>query len=88
MGMFFFPQNEHMRAQAMQLFEVVTRKEGLEFLAWRKVPVDPDAVGQKARDCMPSIWQCFIKKLSLIHISATATSSPAASASARAMPTR
>ena len=61
-GMFFFPQNEHMRAQAMKLFEVVTRKEGLEFLAWRRVPVDPDAVGQKARDCMPSIWQCFIKK--------------------------
>ena len=61
-GMFFFPQNEHLRAQAMKLFELVTRKEGLEFLAWRKVPVDPDAVGQKARDCMPAIWQCFIKK--------------------------
>ena len=61
-GMFFFPQSEHMRAQAMKLFEVVTRKEGLEFLAWRKVPVNPDAVGQKARDCMPAIWQCFIKK--------------------------
>lgn len=61
-GMFFFPQNEHLRAQAMKLFEVVTRKEGLEFLAWREVPVDPDAVGQKARDCMPAIWQCFIKK--------------------------
>ena len=27
-GMFFFPQNEHLRAQAMKLFEVVTRKEG------------------------------------------------------------
>ena len=40
----------------MKLFELVTRKEGLEFLAWRRVPVDPDAVGQKARD------------LSLIHI--------------------
>ena len=25
-GMFFFPQNEHLRAQAMKLFEVVTRK--------------------------------------------------------------
>ena len=61
-GMFFFPQSEHLRAQAMKLFEVVTRKEGLEFLAWRKVPVNPDAVGQKARDCMPAIWQCFIKK--------------------------
>ena len=46
-GMFFFPQSEHLRAQAMKLFEVVTRKEGLEFLAWRKVPVNPDAVGQK-----------------------------------------
>ena len=52
-GMFFFPQNEHLRAQAMKLFELVTRKEGLEFLAWRAVPVDPDAVGQKARDCCP-----------------------------------
>ncbi len=39
-GMFFFPQNEHLRAQAMKLFELVTRKEGL-FLAWREVPVTP-----------------------------------------------
>ena len=61
-GMFFFPQSEHQRAQAMKLFELITRKEGLEFLAWRKVPVHPEVVGQKARDCMPSIWQCFIKK--------------------------
>jgi glutamate synthase (ferredoxin) len=46
----------------MKMFELVTRKEGLEFLAWREVPVNPEVVGQKARDCMPSIWQCFIKK--------------------------
>ncbi len=46
-GMFFFPQSERLRAQAMKLFEVVTRKEGLEFLAWRKVPVNPDAVARK-----------------------------------------
>ena len=26
-GMFFFPQNEHLRAQAMKLFELVTRKD-------------------------------------------------------------
>ena len=61
-GMFFFPQSEHLRAQAMKLFELVTRKEGLEFLAWRRVPVNPQVVGKKALDCMPSIWQCFIKK--------------------------
>ena len=47
-GMFFFPQNEHLRAQAMKLFELVTRKEGLEFLAWREVPVDPDARGPES----------------------------------------
>ena len=61
-GMFFFPQDEHLRARAMKLFELVTRKEGLEFLAWRAVPVRPDILGSAARDCMPSIWQCFIRK--------------------------
>ena len=61
-GMFFFPQDEHLRARAMKLFELVTRKEGLAFLAWRKVPVDPEILGNTARDCMPAIWQCFIKK--------------------------
>ena len=61
-GVGMFSQNEHLRARAMKLFELVTRKEGLEFLAWREVPVNPDAVGQKDRDCMPAIWQCFIKK--------------------------
>jgi glutamate synthase (NADPH/NADH) large chain len=61
-GMFFFPQDEHVRAQAMKMFELAVRKESMEFLAWREVPVRPDVVGKKARDCMPSIWQCFIKK--------------------------
>jgi glutamate synthase (ferredoxin) len=61
-GMFFFPQDEHVRLQAMKMFEVVTGKEGLEFLAWRQVPVCPGVIGKKALDCMPSIWQCFIKK--------------------------
>ncbi len=61
-GMFFFPQDEHIRAQAMKMFELVSRREGLEFLAWRQVPICPEVVGKKARDCMPSIWQCFIRK--------------------------
>ena len=34
----------------------------MEFLGWRKVPVAPDILGQKARDCMPYIMQCFIKR--------------------------
>ncbi len=61
-GMFFFPQDEKKRRQAKKLFEIIAGKEGLEFLGWRQVPVKADLLGQKAVDCMPSIWQGFIKK--------------------------
>ncbi len=61
-GMFFFPQDKYARAQAMKMFELITRKEGLTFLGWREVPVRPEVLGKKALDCMPSIWQCFIEK--------------------------
>ena len=37
-------------------------KEGLEFLGWREVPTEPDKLSKKARDCMPCIMQCFVKR--------------------------
>ena len=61
-GMFFFPQEELRRNQAKKLFEIICKKEGLPFLGWRQVPVCPEYLGQKARDCMPSIWQAFVGK--------------------------
>jgi glutamate synthase (ferredoxin) len=61
-GMFFFPQDKYIRSQAMKMLEVLSKKEGLEFLGWRTVPVDSDVLGQRAKDCMPCIMQCFIKK--------------------------
>ena len=61
-GMFFFPQNELKRAQAKKMFEVIVEKEGLEFLGWREVPVVPEVLGQKARECMPVICQGFIRR--------------------------
>ncbi len=61
-GMFFFPQNELKRLQAMKLFEIITKKEGLEFLGWRTVPTDPSVLGQKALDSMPCIMQAFVKR--------------------------
>lgn len=61
-GMFFFPKEEHQRIQAMKMFEIITKKEGMEFLGWREVPIRPDILGQKAVSCMPSIYQCFIKR--------------------------
>ncbi len=59
-GMFFFPQDKFIRAQAQRMLETLCEKEGLPFLGWREVPVAEDVLGSKARDCMPSIWQCFI----------------------------
>ena len=61
-GMFFFPQNELGRSQAKKLFETIADKEGCRVLGWREVPVAPEILGQKAVDCMPAIWQCFIEK--------------------------
>ena len=61
-GMFFFPQDMVLRAQAQKLLEVIVKKEGLDFAFWRKAPVHPEILGQKARDCMPEIYQCFIRK--------------------------
>ncbi len=61
-GMFFFPQNELKRNQAKKMFEIIVEKEGMEFLGWREVPVDPEVLGHKARECMPCIMQGFIKK--------------------------
>ena len=61
-GMFFFPQDKLMRAQAQKMFEYLTQKEGLTFLGWRNVPVNADVLGKRARDCMPVIMQCFVAR--------------------------
>ena len=61
-GMFFFPQDELKRNQAKKMFEVIIKKEGLELLGWRKVPVVPGILGHKAVECMPCIMQAFVKR--------------------------
>ena len=61
-GMFFMPQDDLKRHREMKMLEIITEKEGLEFLGWREVPVHPEVLGSKALECMPYIMQCFIKK--------------------------
>ena len=58
-GMFFFPQKELARKQAMKMFEVIVEKEGL---CWREVPTTPGILGKKAIDVMPCIMQAFIRR--------------------------
>ena len=61
-GMFFMPQDELKRKREMKMFEIITEKEGLEFLGWRQVPVHPEVLGSKAVECMPCIMQGFVKR--------------------------
>jgi len=65
-GMFFFPQTELKKRQAMKMFEVIVEKEGLEFLGFRRVTTFPNVLGAKAIASMPEIYQGFIKKPSNI----------------------
>ena len=61
-GMFFFPQNEMERNRAKKMFEILAKKEGLDVLGWRTVPVEPAELGTRAAESMPCIEQCFVKK--------------------------
>ena len=61
-GMIFFPRKAETRAQSMRMLESIAKKEGLEFLGWRSVPVHPEILSEKARDCMPVILQCFLRR--------------------------
>ena len=58
----FFPQDEIKRRQAKKMFEIIAEKGGLELLGYREVPVYPQVLGHKAKECMPHIVQAFIKK--------------------------
>ena len=61
-GMFFFPQAVLARKQAQKMFEVICAKEGVTFLGWRDVPVNPGILSDKAHASMPFICQCFVKR--------------------------
>ncbi|HJC90148.1 MAG TPA: glutamate synthase large subunit, partial [Candidatus Mediterraneibacter excrementigallinarum] len=40
----------------------IVKKEGLNFLGWREVPIHPEILGKTAVDCMPCIMQAFIER--------------------------
>lgn len=61
-GMFFLPQETLTRQKAMKTLERIVMKHQATFLGWREVPCHEDILGQKAKDCMPYIMQCFIEK--------------------------
>ncbi len=61
-GMLFLPQNEHARAHSKEIVEAAVEREGIRFLAWRDVPVDPRCLGKKAGMTRPAIAQALVEK--------------------------
>jgi glutamate synthase domain-containing protein 1 len=60
--MMFFPQDADQRHRAYHICEKVVEESDLIFLEWRYVPVDPTALGEKARECVPKIRQMLLAR--------------------------
>ncbi|MEA2478413.1 MAG: glutamate synthase large chain, partial [Thermoleophilaceae bacterium] len=59
-AMCFLPRASPRRAELEELLEGQAREAGLGVLAWRDVPVDPEAAGGHARECAPVMRQLFL----------------------------
>ncbi|MEN9952728.1 MAG: glutamate synthase large subunit, partial [Bacteroidota bacterium] len=59
-GMVFFPKELRLREECRDIFTRTTEELGMEVLAWRKVPVNPEQIGFTARSVEPDIEQVFI----------------------------
>ncbi len=59
-GMVFLPRKENQRTYCIGVFESEIKKQGLDILGWRKVPVNREVVGSIAAQTEPSIMQVFI----------------------------
>jgi len=59
-GFLFLPRGKDESARARELTEKSLRSEGATLLGWRRVPVQPECLGEQARREMPSFWQLFL----------------------------
>jgi glutamate synthase (NADPH) large chain len=59
-GSVFFPKEVRLREESRDIFVRSAEELGLEVLAWRKVPVNPEGIGYTARTVEPEMEQVFI----------------------------
>ncbi len=61
-GNVFLPQKENQRNYCIALFEENIKKQGLQLLGWRNVPVNRSIPGRIAMETEPYVKQVFIAK--------------------------
>lgn len=59
-GVIFFPRDIRLREECRDIFNRTADKVGLEILAYRKVPVNPENIGPTALSVEPEMEQVFI----------------------------
>lgn len=66
-GMVFLPQEASEIVESKRFIETIVEKEGLQILGWREVPVNPEVLGQQARDNQPHIEQVIVSSPEQLH---------------------
>ncbi len=61
-GLVFLPKAEAPADKGARTLEAICEEEGCPVLGWRKVPVDPELLGEFARDAQPDIRQVFLSR--------------------------
>ncbi|MDX1365052.1 MAG: glutamate synthase large subunit, partial [Arenibacter latericius] len=61
-GNIFLPQKENQRNYCIDIFEENIKKQGLQLLGWRDVPINKSIPGRIAAETAPFIKQLFVAK--------------------------
>ncbi|MDT8449284.1 MAG: glutamate synthase large subunit [Wenzhouxiangellaceae bacterium] len=59
-GLVFLDRDHEAAAAQRRRLETRLAEQGLEVAGWRRVPVDPDALGARAQSTLPDIEQVFV----------------------------
>jgi len=59
-GLVFLPRDDRDKEFCADAFKKIIEQEGQQFLGWRDIPVNSQAIGKGARDSQPFISQIFI----------------------------
>jgi glutamate synthase domain-containing protein 2/glutamate synthase domain-containing protein 1/glutamate synthase domain-containing protein 3 len=64
-GVFFLPQEPEALGQSVAMIEAVLAEDGIPFLGWRDVPINPAALGPTASASCPVIRQVLVGRPAL-----------------------
>ncbi len=60
-GMIFLPREpDSTRRLCQKIFEGTLIRHGIQIYGWREVPIDPEALGERARQTLPDIQQVLV----------------------------